>query len=166
MHISIVVPRSCAFILSDCVATSPYGIKHRHADANRLERVPRGGYAEPLPPGGGSSGWGVSLHFFFWREDLKIFWNPKIDPKKCVPGPPRGKVVNTTSDYSGGFSFWHPSFPFPRLLPTPEKSHYTFNLRDISKVFQGVSMADPELLGDSEGLMRFAAGVRMHNADL
>ena len=41
-----------------------------------------------------------------------------------------------------------------QLKPTPMKSHYTFNLRDLSKIFQGLSYADAESISDPEGILR------------
>jgi dynein heavy chain len=43
------------------------------------------------------------------------------------------------------------------LLPTPAKSHYTFNLRDVSKVFQGIMSVDAEFIKEPADLIRLWA---------
>ena len=39
------------------------------------------------------------------------------------------------------------------LLPTPSKSHYTFNLRDIWKVTQGICSANPKSISNVKSVI-------------
>ena len=40
------------------------------------------------------------------------------------------------------------------LLPTPQKTHYSFNLRDVSKVFQGMLMCQPSTVKDENTFIK------------
>lgn len=41
--------------------------------------------------------------------------------------------------------------------PTPAKSHYTYNLRDVSKVFQGISKTSPRAVRNEDDMIKIWA---------
>ena len=43
------------------------------------------------------------------------------------------------------------------LRPTPMKSHYVYNLRDVSKIFQGISKASEKSCSDTHGFIKLWA---------
>lgn len=80
--------------------------------------------------------------FVIFRSILGGFLSKfDTDIKKMADG-----VVNATIEVYNRISL--------ELLPTPAKFHYTFNLRDISKVFQGLLMVKPTKCQTADVMMR------------
>ncbi|KAL3154307.1 hypothetical protein ABBQ32_013792 [Trebouxia sp. C0010 RCD-2024] len=110
------------------------------------------------PPGGGRQ----PLSSRFARHFTQL----------CVPPPSDAAIKTILSTILGGFlADWSPDLralcsPIvtcaveaynrvsAELLPTPDKSHYTFNLRDLSKVAQGMLMASPKQCNSKQALVR------------
>ena len=83
-----------------------------------------------------------------WR--CRLGWAPRVSPSVRVStphpsvslsfplliSPPAQNIVTSTITVYNTI--------VEELLPTPAKPHYTFNLRDLSKVFQGCLMGEPK----------------------
>ena len=41
--------------------------------------------------------------------------------------------------------------------PTPAKSHYTYNLRDVSKVFAGINKSNPRAIASDDDMIKLWA---------
>lgn len=66
------------------------------------------------------------------------------------------KVVNMSRGIAGALCEIYRGAS-TRFLPTPEKSHYTFSLRDVTRVVQGLVMVPPKKLEEQEKLVRLWA---------
>ncbi|CAH0663656.1 unnamed protein product [Spodoptera exigua] len=112
------------------------------------------------PPGGGRNPVTMRLmrHFHYisftemeYSSKYGIFytilksWTRNFDPSKAI-NLNEGPFLKASLDIFSAL--------VEELLPTPTKSHYTFNLRDLSKVFQGILMMDPKTVTEVDDVIR------------
>lgn len=111
------------------------------------------------PPGGGRTKitqryirhFNVLNFINFNDESLARVFGTILDWRlsQGFPGPVKqlsAQTVSATIDVYNSIA--------ANLLPTPAKSHYTFNLRDLSKVFQGVLMGSSTLVKDKDAFVK------------
>jgi dynein heavy chain len=102
------------------------------------------------PPGGGRSfitnrlvrHFNLITYTILEKEDITMIYTKILSAllrnyaepiREAIP-----KVVQATIDVYGSVQ--------QTLLPTPSKSHYTFNMRDMASVFQGTCSSDPKAI--------------------
>ncbi|XP_022823491.1 dynein heavy chain 1, axonemal-like [Spodoptera litura] len=132
----------------------------RHNIGDFMTLVDVGIVAAMGPPGGGRNPVTMRLmrHFHYisftemeYSSKYGIFdtilksWTRNFDPAKAI-NLKEGPFLKASLDIFSAL--------VEELLPTPTKSHYTFNLRDLSKVFQGMLMVDPKFVNDVDDVIR------------
>uniref|UniRef100_A0A1A9UMG0 Dynein axonemal heavy chain 7 n=1 Tax=Glossina austeni TaxID=7395 RepID=A0A1A9UMG0_GLOAU len=84
---------------------------------------------------------GIFSKIVLWHLDTRLF-SKEFDP--CIE-----EIVDATLHIYNKAK--------KNLLPTPAKSHYIFNLRDFSRVIQGVLLSVPEAMEDINSMRRLWA---------
>jgi dynein heavy chain, axonemal len=76
-------------------------------------------------------------------------------------------LINQNPSYSGGIKSMRDNIVNNTITiykmiqeqfrPTPAKSHYTYNLRDVSKIFQGIAKASPKAIKAENDMIKLWA---------
>lgn len=90
-----------------------------------------------------------SMNYIF-NNVMEWFFQINVNPAypKAIQGMRDGIVSNTINIYE---------LIQKKFRPTPAKSHYTYNLRDVSKVFQGISRASPKAIRNENDMIKLWA---------
>ncbi|XP_018331814.1 dynein heavy chain 1, axonemal-like [Agrilus planipennis] len=109
------------------------------------------------PPGGGRNPVTARLlrHFHYLT-----FTELEDDSKITIFGTILKFWINRTTEFAFFYeillrqTMYVYSTILRELLPTPAKTHYTFNLRDLGKTFQGILMMNPESVTSLSDIVR------------
>ena len=75
----------------------------------------------------------------------------------CKTNPPFPQNVQGSKESIVANTIYIYEKTMENFKPTPAKSHYTFNLRDVSKVFQGISKSSPKCIKTDEDMIKLWA---------
>jgi len=113
----------------------------RNSISNRYVRHFNVVYVEPYAD--------ESLKYIFSTVMEWLFISKPTPPfPEPIKAMKEGVVSNTITIYKDVMS---------KFRPTPAKSHYTFNLRDVSKIFQGIAKSSGKAIMKEDDMVKLWA---------
>jgi dynein heavy chain, axonemal len=92
------------------------------------------------------------------EESLKYIFSTVMDwffAAKSVP--PFAEAVKSMKDSVVSNTIFIYQETMNRFRPTPAKSHYTYNLRDVSKIFQGIAKSNAKGIQKDDDMIKLWA---------